>query len=1346
VRSHAKAAFAGATQRQAKGLGRIFRGALATRDGSLSVKGSSAPQAKRPLLPIGTLAAILALVLSTGSASAADGVVNFFGASGEEGGKFFGTGGVAVNQEGSGGASAGDVYVVDPFSNRVQQFSAAGAFIRAFGLNVGEAGVHVCTVAASCTAGTASAEAAGMSFPQGIAIDQTNGNVYVTDQGNARVDVFSANGTFQAAFGYGVDTGAAALEICTAASTCQAGSTGANAGQFSFQLGYPAVAPAGSPNAGDLYVPNSSNNRVDQFEPTLTAGEVTGITFVKGFGWGVDTGAAEFEQCTTASVCQEPNTSSPTSNPGQFGFGQPRALAVDSNGNLYTAESSENNRAQKFTAAGNPALFGATELNGFPGPIDIAVDTTNDHVFAIKQASGSNEKRILEFNASGAFIATHAEGTTISSANGFAVVEGTTNFYVSTENGVPAPGFFFGPPGVFFLGTKVPPTANVEAPSPLSSHSATIKGKVNPQGFSTSYRFEFSSDGGFTWSNVPAADVSLGNGSSDIAVSQVVNGLVGGHEYRYRIVATKPFGAGTTTSFEEVFTTPASAPTVPATFSTAVTTKTAVLEAEINPNHETTTYHFEYGTADCSANPCASIPVPDAGIGSGGAPVKVSKEVSGLQPGTTYHFRVVATNTTGTSEGPDTTFNTYGLPATNTSCPNQPFRIGAGAGLPDCRAYEMVSPVDKNNGDIITACDTSCYRTALNQSAVGGDKFTFSAIKAFAGAPAGHYSNQYLATRGADGWVTKGIGAPQGTTVLDPSFAAFYDLDVAFQAFSDDLSNAWLFDVNQDPLTPDAQAGLVNLYRLDNGDGSFEALTTAAPIAPPPDRAHWLGLQGLSADGGHAFFISTAALTPDAVVGDIRKIYQFHEGQIDLISVLPGGGAPSQNAWIGNVFDSRSATRMHAVSADGSRVFWVAGNFATEAKLYARIDGTTTVPISEVPGTQFWTASTDGSKAVYGTPKPGESEVESLYLSDVDTETSTPIAGDVRGVLGASDDASYIYYASKEALDAGATAGEWNLYLYHEGASNFIATLSSIDVPFQGLSFASAFSNRPITHSGRVTPDGRHIAFTSTRSLTGYDNTDAVNGEPDLEVFRYAADTEELTCVSCNPSGARPNGDRLRLPYSARSRASEEAELDTKVWAAAWLNTQENALYAPRTLSEDGSRLFFNSFDALVPSDNNGKQDVYQWEAQGTGGCTASSASFAPDSGGCVDLISSGESSRDSEFVDATPSGDNVFISTESSLVHQDPALIDIYNARVNGGYPPPPPPPPPCVGDACQSIPAGPNDPTPASASFRGAGDPVAKKPRRSCRASSRKAKGSKQAQRKRAKRCRRANRRTGR
>lgn len=366
---------------------------------------------------------------------------------------------------------------------------------------------------------------------------------------------------------------------------------------------------------------------------------------------------------------------------------------------------------------------------------------------------------------------------------------------------------------------------------------------------------------------------------------------------------------------------------------------------------------------------------------------------------------------------------------------------------------------------------------------------------------------------------------------------------------------------------------------------------------------------------------------------------------------------------------------------------------------------------------EFRAASGDGSRLIY-------SSGDDLYEARIGeaggqlgVSSTTLIAGGLQGVLGISTNATHVYFASGQAipgagtdpLGADAQPGEHNLYLYRggEGAGSyaFIGALSDQDV---NPALPGPVAAAPVSNLARVTPDGRHAAFVSSAPLTGYDNLDQASGVPDTEVFLYDADASRLICSSCNPSGARPAG---------RHNAGKEIVLaNGPEWMAAWISGHENNLYASRELSDDGGRLFFTSADALLARDTNGSADVYQWEAPGTGGCSASHPSYAARNGGCVDLISSGLSVRDSEFIDANPAGSDVFFGTLSSLVAQDYGLVDIYDAHVGGGFPSPPPAASECEGEACRGAYSPPEDLTPASAAFHGAGDLHEKPKKKRC------------------------------
>jgi WD40-like Beta Propeller Repeat len=662
------------------------------------------------------------------------------------------------------------------------------------------------------------------------------------------------------------------------------------------------------------------------------------------------------------------------------------------------------------------------------------------------------------------------------------------------------------------------------------------------------------------------------------------------------------------------------------------------------------------------------------------------------------------------------------------ACPNEAFRTGFGAALPDCRAYEMVSPVDKNGADISTGPGIGdSVRSAYNQSAADGNQMTFSAQASFAEAVAGRGSNQYLATRGEDSWTTRAINAPLGPTFYESLLpSAFGTLETAFRLFTPDLTSAWIMDAQREPLLPEAIEDYPDVYRRDNVAGAYQALTKTAPTSSTEISEVDYELQGHSSDFSHVVFSVPAALTPDAAPitgpGGLKgRLYDSVGGELHFVSVLPDGTANPNLSVAGTTEQFKfehEGSYHNAVSSDGSRIYWTSATFTGgPGTIYLRTnpdqpqsalasgectepEKACTVPVSTAEA-RFWSATPDGSKAIYSQGSPPED----LYEFDAATEMSTPIAGEVSGVLGASEDLSRIYFVSREDLAAGASAGEPNLYLDHGGTFVFIATVAATDSgtttePSTRFAPATIDSAEAIRHASRVSPDGRHVAFESIRSLTGYDNTDAVSGEPDMEVYLYDADSNHLSCVSCNPSGEPPVGQPLAPSYVIGQEPT-----NFEVGAAAWLQTLVHNLYASRALSLDGSRLFFNSFDALVPHDTNGAQDVYEWEAPGTGSCVEGGPGFSGQDDGCLSLISSGESQQKSEFVDATADGRNVFFETNSSLLPQDPGLIDLYDARVDGGFPQPQSPPA-CEGDACQGVPSAPPVTTPGSASFQGAGN----------------------------------------
>jgi hypothetical protein len=319
-------------------------------------------------------------------------------------------------------------------------------------------------------------------------------------------------------------------------------------------------------------------------------------------------------------------------------------------------------------------------------------------------------------------------------------------------------------------------------------------------------------------------------------------------------------------------------------------------------------------------------------------------------------------------------------------------------------------------------------------------------------------------------------------------------------------------------------------------------------------------------------------------------------------------------------------------------------------------------------GARYWGASADGAKVFFA-------KGENLYQYDVESAQTTALAeGEVQGVMQISEDGSYVYFVAKGDLAGVAKSGQPNLYVSHGGVLRFIATLAEDDNYLGGE--WSELEHQ--TDRSSVSPDGTRLAFVSEQSLTGYDNEQAEAGDCQKEyyeqtgqcreVYLYDASAGTLTCVSCNPSGARPAG-----PSSlgeAYYRAPEHQR---------------------RNFSEDGSRLFFQSADALVPHASDGQRNVYEYE------------------GGHVYPISNVAGAYESFFLDASASGNDVFFGTADQLLPQDvDNRIDVYDARVGGGFPVSVAPPPCDNGDSCKPPPA--PQPAvfgaPASATFSGAGN----------------------------------------
>jgi hypothetical protein len=1121
---------------------------------------------------------------------------------------------------------------------------------------------------------------------QGLAIDQSTGDILVMDAGSPpSFKRYNPDGTPAdfSALGTNVIDGIGNGECATVPADCdQTPQNGLGfASPYESQI---AVDNSATATDGNIYVTQSSPNAINVFsEEGEYLGQLTessGGGFSEACGVAVDSAGAVYVGDYSGGIHKfVPAANPPVNGDNTANFTSvsvPCALAAGAGstaGALFAAQYS--GPISKIDSSSGELKY--TVSSGFY--TTVSVDPSTGQVF------GATGSAVDQFDASAGTEATMVASVEVGEAvRGVAVRASTGKLYLSRGSN----------PNLTVYGPTVAvPTVTTGSASDVQPTSATLTGEINPDGYSVEEcKFEYGPTASFGQS-VPCVQSpgSLGSGTSNVTVSAALSGLQAGTVYHYRLVASNENGLVNGSDA----TVQTAGPAITDVWTDSVTRTEAILKAGINPEGAATTYRIEWGP-----DATYGSSTPERSVGDDSSVHLVFARLAGLAPNATYHWRVVASNSAATNLGPDRTFTTYPPLTPDTSCPNQAFRVGFSADLADCRAYEMVSPVEKNGADIKTVCQINCFRTAMNQASDSGDKLTYSSYRSFGDALSSRYSNQYIASRGSAGWTTHSINPPIGPTVFSPNFSTLWDTEVQYKGISEDLSKAWLTDDSATPPGSGGVEGQLNLLER-HSDDSFVAF---AHQEKDNFELGGLMVQGYSPDGSHVVFRVNRPATSDAAATTNGQLYEFSGGEVKLVSVLPGEAANPGSSNLGYVIsdNGRESLVDRAISDDGSHIYWTNDDGLGPGAIYVRVDGTETVPVASGIA-QFWAGSADGSTAIYQTDKV-------LYKFDLATKTSTQIASGVYGFVRSSDDNSYVYFLSNEVLAPGATAGERNLYVDHEGDKTLIATLTPSDNG-EGPGWSGSLDKYRITADEsinrwtRVTPDGTRLVFQSPARLTDYDNTYTPNGEPAVEIYRYDAQSDELACVSCNPSNARPQAQPLQMPFRGIDRPFANEDGPLRLWTAAWLITAERDTYSPRSLSADGNRIFFNAFDALVPQDTNGEQDVYQWEAEGKGGCT--------QPGGCISLISSGRSPEPSEFVDADPTGRDVFFSTKSSLSSADPGLIDIYDAREGGGFPLPPPPPVPCNGDACQNIPPAPQSPTPASASFRGVGDPG---PRRAC------------------------------
>jgi hypothetical protein len=947
-------------------------------------------------------------------------------------------------------------------------------------------------------------------------------------------------------------------------------------------------------------------------------------------------------------------------------------------------------------------------------------ETTYLFEYSAKATGGVLEAPITKIADAGTLPAEYGDRTA-SVATGAVLAPGTTYFYrVVAENQqskkekAPVKGAV--------QSFTTPPAPHTDAATAVTATTATLNGHLTLSSTAASYSFDYNLGGECTGgSSTPVEDAGTGSGSAPESAS--VSELEPTAQYSVCFVTSNAFGSEV--GAPVTFTTSAHAPVVEGESFSEVGAHSAAVTAMVNMENQEGSYHYVYGTvAELAANEPKTT--ASQSLASSASPVVASAQLAELQSGTEYHFRLVVENGRGeTAEAAEETFRTL-TPST---------------GLPDGRVFEEVTPVNNHDAEIYAPWASSAQfgdgqsegfaSTAPFQAAVDGNAVVYNGGPT-TGNDAGHNERngvEYIARRRPQGgWEQVNISTPD---IIKPS-------GPEYQGFSNDLSIGVLPFPTQGlpiesapPLSADAPSGSYKvLYaHATTSGGAYDPLFSTTPLNLSAEafgstgedvlfgftngRAYDPVFAGGSADFSHLVFEANDALIAgegkvereldadakrESEEGDNKDyLYEWTGGRLALIDVLPDGtvapnamfGGPPENR-LKRVDESSSSLPDfgNVISEDGSRVFWTDLNTGV---VYAREDGVRTVQLSAGPA-RYWTASTDGRYVLY-------TEGEALYRFDTEGATREELAGagaGVAGVVGVSSDGSYVYFAAAGALAAGAfpqeclpivepgqVTGGCNLYVWHDGVTRFIHKLSSQDgvsveptahMANPGEEFGD-WEPAPGDRTAEVTPDGHNLVFMSDEALTSYPNTDVE------EVYAYNFESDQVLCVSCNPSGTPPSpevgGAAAFLPLS-------------------WSNK-----YLPSWMSEDGDRVFFDGDEALVPEASDNRQNVYEWEREGTGSCRTGSAV----NGGCVYLLSGGTSESDSWLVGESPSGNDVFMVTRARLTPEDEnETFDVYDARVGGVEPTAPTT---CTGTGCQGTPAAPPTfATPATATYSGLGN----------------------------------------
>lgn len=970
-------------------------------------------------------------------------------------------------------------------------------------------------------------------------------------------------------------------------------------------------------------------------------------------------------------------------------FTSVRDVAVYSNGDVLVADvSGTNARVDRYSATGARIRALSTNNNPVPNPaltsldssLVVGVNQLTDEAFISSNTNTSTfsqiASRIFQFENDtlvGSFAGPTAE--TGGFYYGFAVRSTLPGrFYGVAATAVPGYAVGLSEPRLAIFDALIPPTVSPGVDvSELTPTAARFSGTVNANGGNVAWRFQYRLVGASTWTDAPTPAGSV-TGASDQPVSHVVSGLQPNKPYEVKLVANA--GSVTRESAVGQFTTPTTPPVVDTGLGSYLTEDSALLTGGVNPRNSATSYHFEWGESTDYGN---RLPLDEGvSVGSANQRVTVRQQLDGLEPGTTYHFRVVAENDEEqVSYGDDVEFTTLDQPL---------------GGLQGKRGYELA---------LQQPWQTLTWRNTTWVS-LDGDAFGFALFPLDPAPPFVDDNNKmFVSERGEDRWTARPIDLPdRGRVVYDDPAYASPDFSRTFAQSviahdPDDTNNAvdiymnagdgeqvWLTRGElHDPENPDnADTGI----GYSTGSGDLGSAASGVTISAPYDSA-------FSLDGTTVVFGSDRRLTVDdpnpslkSALAQGQRLYRWRGGELKLISVRPNGTAPiGADVRLG----SAAAGSPHAVSEDGSRIFWSDGT-----TIFAHVDGRPTATVGT--GT-YLDASADGRIVFY--LSGGR-----IYSYDVDGGETHDLTGNaqLRGPTAFADTGERVYYVASAALDVEPSprghrpiAGSPNLYVTRVGSdgepdgSRFVATLDprigsgeNWDVHVGMLRYRDRAAD--------ASPDGRVLAFASVAPLLDRTTSGL------RQVYVYDDATGSLECASCPQDGSAPSAT---IEPNAHVASKTETTPEPGSAPSGWLRQRS----ANRMVASDGT-VFFTAGTRLVDTDYNDVRDVYEYR------------------NGQIRLVSSGEpAANPSTFEQASVDGSTAIISSGETYDPRDgePGLIKLWAARVGGGFPLPTPEPT-CSGAACEGEPQPrPVAPLFTSDGFRGAGN--VRDPRSSARVS---------------------------